>query len=92
MLVQSIGLDEILETIDQFSKKCAISVQVQPILRSFHDPDYDGEFARLSEQLLAARRCRPRGNAWIFLGLRAPLGGFAATIFRAVSTHNRLGT
>lgn len=31
-------------------------------LRSFHDPDYNGEFARYSEQLLAARNMSAAGK------------------------------
>lgn len=35
-----------------FSRKCVSFLRAHAVLRSFHDPHYDGEFARFSEQLL----------------------------------------
>jgi len=45
-----------------FSTRAAIALRRRAILRSSHDPDCDGEFARLLEQLLTTG-CRSRGDA-----------------------------
>ncbi|KAH0949955.1 hypothetical protein HN011_007845 [Eciton burchellii] len=45
-----------------FPTRGAIASRRRAILRSSHDPDYDGEFARLLEQLLTTG-CRSRGDA-----------------------------
>lgn len=54
-----------------FPTRGAIALRRRTILRSSHDPDYDGEFARLLEQLLTAGKCsgaRPVARASWRLG------------------------